>query len=146
MSFYFTPSPCVKTTKVFVLSRRRCWQERSVPLPCQQGAAHFKLLRPRLPRKYGHGELIPIVFRLTSVANGKPVTHAKAGLSVVMVADAKGNPTQKVVFEKTRAFKEKERGKYEHDLRAGKYAAGTYTVTIYGDAFPAFLGQFKILH
>lgn len=22
----------------------------------------------------------------------------------------------------------------------------TYTVTIYGDAFPAFVGQFKILH
>jgi YVTN family beta-propeller protein/uncharacterized repeat protein (TIGR03803 family) len=111
-----------------------------------QGAAHFELLKPRLPRKYEHGELIPIVFRLTSVANGKPVTHAKAGLSVVMVADAKGNPTQKVVFERTTAFKQIAPGKYQHILSAGKYAAGTYAMTIYGDAFPAFQGQFKILH
>src|SRR5208282_2213130 len=32
MSSDFMPSPCVKTTNVFVLSRRRCWQERAVPL------------------------------------------------------------------------------------------------------------------
>jgi uncharacterized repeat protein (TIGR03803 family)/YVTN family beta-propeller protein len=111
-----------------------------------QGGAHFELLRPRFPRDYPHGELIPIVFRLTSVANGKPVNHAKAGLSVVMVADAKGNPTQTVIIAKTRAFREIGPGKYEHDLSARKYAAGTYSVTIYGDAFPAFTGQFKILH
>jgi hypothetical protein len=80
------------------------------------------------------------------VANGKPVNHAKAGLSVVMVADAKGNPTQTVIIAKTRAFREIGPGKYEHDLSARKYAAGTYSVTIYGDAFPAFTGQFKILH
>jgi hypothetical protein len=30
-------------------------------------------------------------------------------------------------------------------LQAGNYAAGTYTVTIYGNAFPAYQGQFKIL-
>ncbi len=34
MRSHFTPSPCVKTTKVFVLSRRRYRQERAVPLPC----------------------------------------------------------------------------------------------------------------
>jgi YVTN family beta-propeller protein len=110
-----------------------------------QGAAHFKLVEPRLPRKYEHGGPIPIAFRLTSVATGKPVTDAKAGLSVVMVADAKGNPTQTVVFEKTVAFKEKKPGKYERVLSAHKYAAGTYTMTIYGNDFPAYQGQFKIL-
>jgi YVTN family beta-propeller protein/uncharacterized repeat protein (TIGR03803 family) len=109
-----------------------------------QGAAHFELLKPKLPRNYEYGVLIPIEFKLTSVATGKPVNHAKAGLSVVMIADAKGNPTQKVIFEKTRAFKEIAPGKYEHDLAAG-LAAGTYAVTIYGDSFPAFQGQFKIL-
>ncbi len=111
-----------------------------------QGAAHFELLRPKFPRNYAHGDRIPIVFRLTSVANGKPVDHAKAGLSVVMVADAKGNPTQTVVFEKTKAFKEIAPGKYEHGLAAHRYAAGTYAVTIYGDTFPSYQGQFKILH
>jgi len=110
-----------------------------------QGAAHFELVEPRLPRKYEHGGPIPIAFRLTSVATGKPVTDAKAGLSVVMIADAKGNPTQTVVFEKTVAFKEKKPGKYERVLSAHKYAAGTYTMTIYGDDFPAYQGQFKIL-
>jgi hypothetical protein len=63
----------------------------------------------------------------------------------VMVADAKGNPTQTVVFEKTVAFKEKKPGKYERVLSAHKYAAGTYTMTIYGNDFPAYQGQFKIL-
>jgi YVTN family beta-propeller protein len=109
-----------------------------------QGAAHFDLLRPKLPRDYEYGVLIPIVFRLTSVATGKPVTHAKAGLSVVMIADAKGNPTQKVIYEKNRAFKEIAPGEYEHDIAAG-LAAGTYAVTIYGELFPAYQGQFKIL-
>ncbi len=109
-----------------------------------QGAAEFELLKPKLPRNYEYGVLIPIEFRLTSVATGKPVNHAKAGLSVVMIADAKGNPTQTVIYEKTRAFKEIAPGEYEHDLAAG-LGAGTYAVTIYGDSFPAYQGQFKIL-
>jgi hypothetical protein len=112
-----------------------------------QGAAHFALLRPKLPRNYGHGELIPIIFQLTSVATGKPVTDAKAGLSVVMIADAKGNPTQTVIFAKNKGvFRKEGHGKYEHNLSTHKYAPGTYQITIYGDAFPAFQGQFKILH
>ncbi|MGH9643124.1 MAG: putative Ig domain-containing protein, partial [Terriglobales bacterium] len=49
-----------------------------------QGKSQFTLLHPKLPRKYSHGEVIPIVFHLTSVVTGKPVTGAKAGLSVVM--------------------------------------------------------------
>jgi len=111
-----------------------------------QGAAHFHLIRPTLPRNYEHGQLIPIIFRLTSVVTGKPVTDAKAGLSVVMIADAKGHPTQTVIFARNTAFRKIGLGKYEHNLYARKYAPGTYQVTIYGDAFPAFQGQFKILH
>jgi len=109
-----------------------------------QGAARFELLKPKLPRNYEYGVLIPIEFKLKSVATGKPFTHAKAGLTVEMIADAKGNPTQKVIYEKTRAFKEIKPGEYEHDIAAG-LAAGTYAVTIYGDSFPAYQGQFKIL-
>jgi YVTN family beta-propeller protein len=109
-----------------------------------QGAAHFDLLRPKLPRNYEYGVMIPIEFRLTSVATGKPVNHAKAGLSVEMIADAKGNPTQKVIYESNRAFKQIAPGKYEHDIAAG-LSAGTYAVSIYGNSFPAYQGQFKIL-
>ena len=112
-----------------------------------QGAAHFALLRPKLPRNYGHAEPIPIIFQLTSVVTGKPVTDATAGLSVIMIADAKGNPTQTVVFSKNKGvFKKKGHGKYEHTLSTHKYAPGTYQITIYGNAFPSFQGQFKILH
>ena len=109
-----------------------------------QGPAHFDLLRPKLPRNYEYGVLIPIVFRLTSVATGKPVNHAKAGLSVEMIADAKGNPTQIVIYEKNKAFKQIAPGEYQHDIAAG-LGAGTYAVSIYGDSFPAYQGQFKIL-
>src|SRR5262249_48902924 len=62
-----------------------------------QGTARFALLKPKLPRKYNQTQRIPIIFRLTSVVTGKAVTDAKAGLSVVMIADAKGNPTQTVM-------------------------------------------------
>ncbi|MGD0824090.1 MAG: putative Ig domain-containing protein, partial [Terriglobales bacterium] len=110
-----------------------------------QGSANFELLKPKLPRNYEYGVLIPIEFKLTSVANGKPVNHAKAGLSVVMIADAKGNPTDVVIYEKTRAFEEIAPGLYKHDLAAG-LGAGTYAITIYGESFPAYQGQFKILH
>jgi len=109
-----------------------------------QGAAHFDLQKPKLPRNYEYGVLIPMEFKLTSVATGKPVNHAKAGLSVVMIADAKGNPTQVVIYEKTKAFKQVAPGEYEHDIAAG-LAAGTYAVTIYGELFPAYQGQFKVL-
>jgi YVTN family beta-propeller protein len=109
-----------------------------------QGAARFELLRPKLPRNYEYGVLIPVEFKLTSVATGKPFNHAKAGLSVEMIADAKGNPTQKVIYENNRAFKEIAPGEYQHDIAAG-LAAGTYAVSIYGDSFPAYQGQFKIL-
>jgi hypothetical protein len=111
----------------------------------QQGAAHFEILTPRLPRKYQRGELIPIEFRLTSVADGKPVTDAEAGLSVVMVANVKG-PTQQVVFAETNAFKNEGLGKYKFTLNASNYAAGSYVLTIYGDAFPATQAPFEILH
>jgi YVTN family beta-propeller protein len=111
----------------------------------EEGAAQFVLIRPSLPRKFRHPDVIPIEFRLTSVANHKPVTDAKAGLSVVRVADAKGNPTNNVVFERADAFSVG-LGKYARNLFASEYSPGTYIFTIYGDAFPAFQGQFEILH
>jgi len=110
-----------------------------------QGLAQFEILHPLFPKKYLHGGKIWVAFRLTSVTNGEPITDATASISVVMIADAAGNPTQQVVVSKINAFKRTGPGIYTVDLWAGDYAAGTYNVTIYGDAFPAYQGQFKIL-
>ncbi len=111
-----------------------------------QGLAQFQLLHPRFPRKYPSGRDILIAIRLTSVANGGPINDARVGISVVMVADVNGNPTQNVILSRKNGFKQiGPRGLYRFELHASKYAAGTYNVTIYGNAFPAFEGQFKIL-
>ncbi|MFY9980818.1 MAG: choice-of-anchor tandem repeat GloVer-containing protein [Candidatus Sulfotelmatobacter sp.] len=106
----------------------------------KQGAAHVAMLTPKLPKKYQHGESIPIEFQLISVANGQPVTDAEGGLCVVLVAD------QKVIFAETNAFKNEGLGRYKYDLDTTKYPPGTYTLTIYGNAFAALQGQFEILH
>ncbi len=112
-----------------------------------QGLAKFQILYPILPKNYSHGQTIPFAIRLSSVATGKPITDAEASIAVVMTADAHGNPTQKTVFSKTDAFVlDFSAHDYLFNLQAGKYAAGTYTVTIYGNSFPAFQGQFKILN
>ena len=111
-----------------------------------QGLAQFKILHPVFPRNFLHGHNIPVAFELTSVATGKPVNDAKASMSVVMITDANGNPTQQVVFSKINAFKQEGAGGiYRLNLHAAMFAVGTYNVTIYGNAFPAYQGQFKIL-
>jgi YVTN family beta-propeller protein len=108
-----------------------------------QGLAKFQILYPILPKNYSKGQAIPFAIRLTSLATGKPITDAEASIAVVMTADAHGNPTQKTVFSKTDAFApDFGANAYLFTLQAGNYAAGTYTVTIYGNAFPAYQGQF----
>jgi YVTN family beta-propeller protein len=108
-----------------------------------QGLAKFQILYPILPKNYSEGQAIPFAIRLTSLATGKPITDAEASIAVVMTADAHGNPTQKTVFSKTDAFApDFGANGYLFTLQAGNYAAGTYTVTIYGNAFPAYQGQF----
>jgi hypothetical protein len=62
-----------------------------------------------------------------------------------MIVNANGNPTQQDIFSKTNAFKQQgSSGIYKYKLDATAYAAGTYSVTIYGDAFPSFQGQVTI--
>ena len=67
-----------------------------------------------------------------------------ASISVVMSANSNGNPMQQVVFSKANAFTQGNPGVYNYSLDATPYAAGTYSVTIYGTAFPSFQGQFTI--
>ncbi len=113
-----------------------------------QGLAQFEIIHPRLSKErdivFGH-ENIPVAIRLTSIANGSAVTDAEVSISVVMIADAQGNPTQQTVLTAIDAFEQTgPRGDYRYDLDTADYALGTYTLTIYGNAFPAYQGQFKI--
>jgi uncharacterized repeat protein (TIGR03803 family)/YVTN family beta-propeller protein len=111
-----------------------------------QGLAQLQILHPVFPVNLFMGHDVGIVVQLTSVATGKPFPKGEVSMSVEMIADANGNPTQEIVFEKKNCFKQKDApGRYEYDLPAAEYAAGTYLVTIYGNSFPAYQGQFKIL-
>jgi YVTN family beta-propeller protein len=110
-----------------------------------QGLANLKILYPQFPFTLHPGHSFPVGIQLTSVANGSPVTDAKASIAVTMVADGNGNPTQQTVLSATNVFKRDTPGVYVYSVHAVKYPAGTYNVTIYGNAFAAFEGQFKIV-
>lgn len=111
-----------------------------------QGPAKLKILYPQFPTSYRHGFILPILIQLTSVANGTPITDAQASISVVMIADANGNPAQQLVLSRADVFKQiGTTGAYIYALVDIHYAPGTYAVTIYGNAFPAYQLQFKIL-
>ena len=105
-----------------------------------QGLAQFTLLKPQFPKIFSTGSNISVEIQLTSVANGKPITDASVNISVEMV-----NPSEKVVLTKINAFKQPSSGVYTYVIKAAKYAVGTYSVTIYGNAFPAYQGQFQLI-
>jgi len=105
-----------------------------------QGLAQFTLLKPQFPKTFSTGSNISVEIQLTSVANGKPITDASVNISVEMV-----NPSEQVVLTKLNAFKQPQSGVYSYVIKAAKYAVGTYSVTIYGNAFPAYQGQFQMI-
>ena len=112
-----------------------------------QGTAAVQLLKPNFPVTYSAGPLIQLTVKLTSVTTGKPITNAQGSVSVVMVADGNGNPTQQLIFSKLNCLKQSDTpGVYKYNLQTNKFPAGTYSVTIYGDSFAAQEGQFKILY
>lgn len=110
-----------------------------------QGLAQFKLLHPLLPKTLVHGTNLPVVIQLKSVANGKSTTDASVNISVVMIADDDGNPAQQLVLSAMNAFKQPRSGDYTYLIKAGRYTEGTYIVTIYGNAFPAYQGKFMVV-
>ncbi|MGH9645029.1 MAG: choice-of-anchor D domain-containing protein, partial [Terriglobales bacterium] len=114
----------------------------------KQGAGVMQLLWPLRqedPRAFIAGIPIPVAFRLTSIVNPrKPVTDAKAGLSVVMVSDASGNATSNTVLEAASSFRNVG-GLYFYFLDTRQYAPGTYILTVYGNAFAAQEVQFTIV-
>jgi YVTN family beta-propeller protein/uncharacterized repeat protein (TIGR03803 family) len=109
-----------------------------------QKLAQFQILSPIFPVTYSQGQVIPISIQLTSVATQKPVSGAQASISVMMIANSNGNPTQQEVLSAANAFTGGSTGVYNYNLDATAYAAGIYIVTIYGDLFPAYRGQFTI--
>jgi len=103
-----------------------------------QGAGTFQFLAPLQSndeRIFPVGTSIPVSFKLTSLANpGVPVSDATAGITVVMISDASGNPTSNLVLEKPAAFVFSG-GNYVYSLNTSGYAPGLYNLTVYGNAF-----------
>jgi len=109
-----------------------------------QGLAKFTLLYPTLPNVFCNPPIIPVGIKLTSVANGSATTDAEVSISLVKVADAKGNPTDQLVLSKMNVFKQINPGVYQYVIGSANLAGGTYALTIYGNAFPAYQGQLEI--
>ena len=102
-------------------------------------------LRPTDPRVFSLGKEIPVEFQLASIAKpGTLITDATASLSLVMVADANGNPTMNPVLQQSNAFLLMTGGTYAYPLSTMGYAAGVYVLTVYGNAFPVQHVQFTL--
>jgi YVTN family beta-propeller protein len=110
-----------------------------------QGLGKFSLLIPP-HHEFKPGEIVPVVFKLTSLANGKPITDAEASIVLEEIADANGNPVHVIVLSQNNAFRQtKTPGVYEDRVNTTGFPVGTYTVTIYGNAFPAYMHIFEIV-
>lgn len=112
-----------------------------------QGAGNAMLLAPLASsddRIFPSGTTIPVQFSLVSIAHpGTSVTDALAGISVVQTADANGNALANVVLDAPTGFTYSGSG-YKYSLNTNGYAAGTYVLTIYGNAFAAQQVQFTV--
>jgi YVTN family beta-propeller protein len=116
----------------------------------QQGVGTFGFLSPLRstdPRIFSSGSSIDVQFRLNSITNpSQYVTDGKAGLSIVMIADANGNPfVNQVLSVALQAFHYAPgNNRYHRGLDFTGYARGTYVLTLYGNAFAAQQVQFSI--
>lgn len=114
-----------------------------------QGLAKFKIRYPATTKTITSGSTLQIAFKLSSVANGSPITDAQAGISVTQIADGTGKAVSVDMLTANNVFKPTGTpGVYAFGLctkRGGNpYPAGTYTVNIYGNAFAAYEFQFKV--
>ncbi len=112
-----------------------------------QGAGTFQFLAPlqsKNERIFPVGTEIPVEFQLTSLVNhGVKISDAIAGITVVMISDANGNPTSNLVLEQPAAFIYSG-GNYVYSLNTSGYAPGTYNITVYGNAFVAQQVEFTL--
>jgi YVTN family beta-propeller protein len=109
-----------------------------------QGEAKYKILSPALPATFCSPQIIPLEIQLTSVANGTAITDAQAGVSVMRLEDEHGNPDQQILLTAPNVFVQTVPGRYKYDIQSPNYPPGTYALTIFGNAFAAFQGRFKI--
>jgi YVTN family beta-propeller protein/probable HAF family extracellular repeat protein len=107
--------------------------------------AQLQALTPQFPATFAQGSDIPVQIQLSSVPDKKPITNAEVKISVMLLADSQGNPVHKIEPLPTNSFTNSGSGTYDYVIPAAPYALGTYGVTIYGDAFTAFQGQFTIV-
>ena len=95
-------------------------------------------------RSFPVGASVPVAFTLTSFAHaGQPVTDAVADISVLMVVDARGDPSLNVVLTREEAFTYTG-GRYEFTLPSATWPAGAYLLTVYGNAFASQAVLFTI--
>jgi hypothetical protein len=103
-----------------------------------EGLGEFSFNAPLLAddsRIFTPGTAIPVSFKLASTVHcGQPVTDASAGLTVVLVANPEGQTLSTVVLAKQNVFKYAN-GSYQFPLPTSNFAAGTYILTVFGDAF-----------
>jgi hypothetical protein len=104
----------------------------------KQGLGEFAFNAPLLatdPRTFAIGSPIPIGFHLTSVENcGQPVSDASAGLTVTQIANAQGQLLSSTRFAQESVFRYSA-GNYSYSLSTENLPAGTYVMTVFGDAF-----------
>jgi YVTN family beta-propeller protein len=112
-----------------------------------QGAGAFEFLAPlqsKNERIFAVGTEIPVEFELTSLTNhGVKISDAIAGITVVMISDANGNPTSNLILEQPAAFTYSG-GNYTYSLNTAGYVPGTYNITVYGNAFVAQQVEFTL--
>ena len=100
-------------------------------------------LRNQDPKVFPAGAPIPVSFTLASTRHPGAVTDATASLSVVLTAGPPGTQTPAVIFSKQNAFVFGS-GSYSFTIPSESLHAGTYSLTVYGNAFPSTAVSFTI--
>lgn len=102
-------------------------------------------LRNQDLRLFPVGTAIRVSFILASTVHSEQVTDAVAGLSVLRVAGPTGQPTSVVTFTRQNAFAfTKDNDSYNFTLPSQTFPAGTYILTVYGNAFASTAISFTI--
>ncbi len=96
----------------------------------------------------GHVYGVPTVAILNRFSNAGAVEIRWAPVLLNLrrpLAACRFRTCAKLVLSEINAFKQTgSRGIYRLNLDTADFALGTYSMTIYGNAFPAYQGQFKI--
>ena len=111
-----------------------------------QGPAHLTFgapLRNQNAKVFPIGKPIPVNFTLASSQHVGAVTDATASLSVVMTAGPPGTQVPAAIFSQKNAFVFAN-GSYSFTIPSQGFRAGTYSLTVYGNAFPSTAVSFTI--